>query len=213
MRRRACIAALGGLAAGAVASPTAPPTAEIWFDPTQLPSFSGRVQRWVMNPAGEIDRVLLREGVQIVMPATDAAEVMRAAPPEAALTVWGIRARSAPVVTMLAWARGEGGTPRLVAQPAWLAATARGAERLRVAGRIEMPLLNPQGEAIGVLLEGGPVVRLPRASHAALAELLRNGAPIAAEGPGTRRGEAVSLDAEQIGRDEAALRPVPTANP
>jgi len=45
--------------------------AGLWFDPTQLPSYTGRLERWIATPAGTVERGLLREGTQFVFPASE----------------------------------------------------------------------------------------------------------------------------------------------
>jgi hypothetical protein len=100
-----------------------------------------------MNPAGEIDRALLREGVQIIFPPSEAEALVAAIAVDANFTAYGIRARNAPVVTMLAWAKNDTEAANFVASPAWFANESRGREELAVQGRIQAPLLTPQGEA------------------------------------------------------------------
>ena len=181
----------------------------VWFDPTQLPSYSGRLERALMNPAGEFDRLLFREGAQIVFPPSEAGDINEAVRPGDAMTVWGIRARLAPVITMLAWSKAEGEPPRFVAQPSWFAPTRRGTQPLSVSGVIDRTLMTPQGEGMGVLLQSGDVIRLPPANHAALGDALKDGATIFAEGLGHRQGDRVSLDADRTGSAADALRPLP----
>lgn len=202
---------LGALATPVVA--VAQGTRGVWFDPTQLPSYTGRLDRMLVNPAGETDRLLFREGAQVVMPPSEAQDLGEAVRPGDSLIVWGIRARSAPVITMLAWARAEGERPRFVSQPSWYAPTRRGSQRLQIAGVVDRALLTPQGEGMGVLLASGDVIRLAPASHAALGDALKDGATIAAEGLGHRHGERISIDAERTGTEAAALRPVPEPPP
>ncbi|MBY0336103.1 MAG: hypothetical protein K2X11_05785 [Acetobacteraceae bacterium] len=201
--------------AGAALLPAAPALAQrsprgLWFDPTQLPSYSGTLSRWLMNPAGETDRALLREGVQIVFSPSEAPDLMAAVQPGQNLTAWGIRARSAPVVTMLAWGRASDQPATFVTTPAWFANMASGRQELEVGGVIQHPLLNPQGEPMGVILENGDVIRLTPAAHQALANRLDNGRRIAAQGMGTRRDDHTSLDAARIGPALDSLAPVPT---
>ena len=69
--------------------------ASLWFDPTQLPSYSGRLDRWIATPAGAVDRGLLREGTQFVFAPSEAEGLMTAIEPGAPISVWGIRARNA----------------------------------------------------------------------------------------------------------------------
>jgi hypothetical protein len=124
LQRRALAPLL--LAGTAQAQTPRPPPRGLWFDPTQLPSYTGRVERFINNPAGETDRLLFREGTQIVLPPTEAEAIRDAVRQGDALTVWGIRARAAPVVVMLAWARAASEGANFVAQPSWFAPTRRG---------------------------------------------------------------------------------------
>lgn len=205
MQRRHLL--LAGLAWPAVAS--AQTARGVWFDPTQLPSYSGRLERSLLNPAGEVDRLLFREGAQIVFPPSEAQDIGEAVKPGDSMTVWGIRARSAPVITMLAWAKSDGERPRFVAQPSWFAPTRRGSQRLQTSGVVDRTLLTPQGEGMGVLLQSGDVIRLQPLVHAALGDALKDGATIFADGLGHRQGDRTSIDAERIGTEAGALRPLP----
>jgi hypothetical protein len=128
-----------------------------------------------------------------------------------ALTVWGIRARAAPVVVMLAWARVASEGANFVAQPSWFAPTRRGTAQLRLAGVVERALLTPQGEGMGVLLTNGDVLRLPPALHARLGDALAPGASIAAQGLGSQNGQRVAIDAESLGQNAETMAPLPVA--
>jgi hypothetical protein len=182
----------------------------MWFDPTQLPSFSGRLERWLMNPAGDVDRALLREGVQILFPPSEAEALMGAIAVDSNFTAYGIRARNAPVVTMLAWARNDTEPAAFVASPSWFASESRGREELTVQGRIRAPLLTPQGEGMGVITDEGNTIRLPVEVHEAMADRLKPGEVVAAAGLGTKREEQHSIDAARIGRSVDRLEPLPS---
>ncbi len=194
----------------------APPAAvaEFWFDPTQLPSFTGTVERYLVNPRGEVDSLLFREGPQVVFP-PDLAEMIRtAAPPGRPIVVWGIRARQAAVITMLAFAPNAETSPGVVDRFYWQLGgrTARDqAERMRVEGTVKAPYYAPQGEIAGAILEDGTVVTIPAGAAETLRDLLRPGASLAAEGRGVARDFGRGVAAELIGASPEALRPVPTA--
>jgi hypothetical protein len=185
-------------AQGGGALPPQRRSGDLWFDPTQLPSFTGTVERYLLNPQGEIDALLFREGPQIVFPPDMAEAVRQAAPPGRPLIVWGVRARSAPVITMLAYSPNADATPRIVERPYWrlVGRQARSeAGQLSVAGVVRQPYWSPQGEVVGAVLEDGTVVMLPQGATAeGLRDLLK---------PGVR------LVAERIGENPDALRPVP----
>jgi len=202
------------LAAAALALPAAAhPPSGLWFDPTQLPSYTGRLERWVSNPAGEIDRGLFREGAQFVFPPTEAEALLAAIERGGTLAVWGIRARAAPVITMLAWAPTDADPASFVERPAWFQNTSGGSKPLTVTGKVLAPLLTPQGEPMGVILTEGGAVRLPVAIHKQLGDRLKPGEPLCAAGQGEPRGELVAIDAERIGRDAASLEPLPAPKP
>ncbi len=188
--------------------------AGLWFDPTQLPSYTGRLERWIASPSGSVERGLLRQGTQFVFPASEAQALAASIEPGATICVWGIRARSAAIVMMLAWARTESDPANFVDRPAWFPIYAPGLERLTLSGRILAPLLSPQGEPMGVILtEASQAIRLPIAVHAALGDVLRAGSDVTAEGLGTRRGAMEAIDAERLGKDAASLQPLPVPAP
>lgn len=200
-------------AALAWASPTALAWARdprgLWFDPTQLPSYSGRLDRWISNPAGEVDRGLFREGTQFVFPPAEAEALMAAIERGGPIAVWGIRARSAPVVTMLAWAKTDSDPASFVERPAWFADIRPGTQRMLLSGRVQAPLLTPQGENMGVILAEGGSIRLGTEQHKALGSKVAVGETVAAEGLGTRRGNLAAIDAQRLGKDQNSLEGLP----
>lgn len=206
LSRRAALVV--GAAAGSVLPAAARANVSLWFDPTQLPSYSGRLERWVGNPSGSVDRGLFREGPQFIFAASEAEALMQAIQPGAPISVWGIRARQAPVILMLAWGRSDTDPASFIERPAWFAANEPGREAFEIQGRVLAPLLTPRGEGMGVILAEGGAIRLPVAAHRTMESLLRPGEPIAARGRGSRRAGLVALDAAAIGRDMDNLQPV-----
>ncbi|MGG5887179.1 hypothetical protein ACLF3G_08555 [Falsiroseomonas sp. HC035] len=188
-----------------------PPQASFWFDPTQLPTFTGTVERYLVNPAGETDALLFREGPQVVFPPDIADAVREAGPPGRTLVVWGIRARQAPVITMLAFAVAPDATLGVVDRFYWrLGGRARpDAPRIAVSGAVRSPYFAPQGQLAGAVLEDGTVVILPPGGADAFGGLLRQGARLAAEGPGFEGEAGRALVADRLGEQPDALRPVP----
>jgi hypothetical protein len=233
VRRRAALLAVAALAPGRLAaqggaaqgsgppgpSPPGPsPRArgEFWFDPTQLPSFTGTVERYLLNPRGETDALIFREGPQIVFPPDIAAAVRQAAPPGRPLVAWGIRARSAPVITMLAFAPSSDAAPTVVDRFYWRLGGRQPldqAVRLSVAGIVKQPYYTPQGEVAGAVLEDGTVIVVPQAAAEAakdlLKDLLKAGARLAAEGMGSEGGGGRALLAAALGEAPDALKPLP----
>ncbi len=183
----------------------------LWFDPTQLPSFTGVVDRYLVSPSGRVDRLLLREGPQVILPEGVFEELRGAVPPGHGIVVWGVRARRAPVITMLAWGAREGDpAPRFVERPAWGPPRfVAGSHPVDVAGEVVAPLYTSQGEVIGAILQDGMVVRVPPAAAAALGDRLEVGRSLAATGLGVVGPMGRAVDAERIGENPGSLGPLP----
>jgi hypothetical protein len=185
---------------------------ELWFDPTQLPSFTGTVERYLLNPRGETDALIFREGPQVVFPPDIATAVRQAAPPGRPIIVWGIRARTAPVITMLAFAPSSDATPTVVERLYWRLSGRQGMDRagpVAIAGTVKQPYYAPQGDIAGAILEDGSVVLLPQGAVEAFRDLLKPGAKLAAEGMGQAGEAGRAVLAARLGEAPEALRPVP----
>jgi len=194
------------------AAQTRDSNADFWFDPTQLPSFTGTVERYLVNPRGDTDALLLREGAQIVFPPEFGDAVRHVAPAGRPIIVWGIRARKAPVITMLAFAPTAQAEPVVVDRVYWRLVgrnAADQAERLTVAGVVKTPYYTPQGDVTGAVLEDGSVVLVPPGAAETLHDLLRPGAKLAAEGRGVAGDAGRAIAAERIGDSAETLRPLP----
>ena len=189
----------------------------LWFDATQLPSFTGMVERFLVNPRGEVDALLLREGPQVSFPPDAADELRRVVVPGRPLMVWGVRARSAPVITMLAFAPNADTTPMVLERFYWRRpgpGVNEGAVRISVAGAVRSPYYAPQGDVIGAVLEDGTVVLLPRGAMTAdiARRLFRTGARIEAEGLGYQGEVGRAVLADRLG-EPGAMQAVPGAEP
>lgn len=190
----------------------APAQNRLWFDPTQLPRFTGTVERYLPSPAGGVDSLIMREGVQLIFPADTGEAIRSAVPAGRPILVWGIRARSAPVITILAWATTPEEEPRFVERPSWWSGTtAPGQARIAASGSVRQPLHNTRGEVNGALLEDGTVVRVPAEVAAARAELFRQGARLAATGLGVEGEGGRALFAESLGDNPQSMTPVAPA--
>jgi hypothetical protein len=186
---------------------------DLWFDPTQLPSFTGTVDRYLPNPRGEVDGLIFKEGPQVVFPPDVAAAVRRDAPPGKSVIVWGIRARRAPVITMLAFAPSTDRTPVVVDRFYWRLggrSTLEGSAPLRISGTVKQPYYTPQGEVAGAILDDGNVILVPASAVEGVQDMLKAGQTLAAAGPGREGADGRALLAEEMGPTPDALRPLPT---
>ncbi|MBL6079526.1 hypothetical protein JMJ56_16025 [Belnapia sp. T18] len=185
---------------------------DLWFDPTQLPSFTGTVERYLPNPRGEVDGLIFKEGPQVVFPPDVAEAVRRDAPTGKSVIIWGIRARRAPVITMLAFAPSSDATPVVVDRFYWRLggrAAQEGSASLRLSGTVKQPYYTPQGDVAGAILEDGSVVLVPAAAVDSVQDILKPGQALAASGPGREGPDGRALLAQQLGPAPDALQPLP----
>lgn len=200
----------GSIASGADKSKTD----LLWFDPTQLPSFTGTVDRFLPAPDGHVDRLVFKEGPQIVFPPDAFEAVQRVAPKGQPLVVWGIRARTAAVITMLAYAAPEG-EPTVLDRFYWRPEPGRqqGRRDIMLIGKVWVPYLSPQGQTAGAILENGDVIRIEPSAAGGFKDRLAAGARIVAAGPGAETPLGKAIDAERIGETVDKLEPVPEPHP
>ena len=186
----------------------------LWFDPTQLPSFTGTVDRFLPTPDGKVDRLVFKEGPQIVFP-PDAYDALReVAAKGQPLVVWGIRARHAAVITMLAYGPPDG-EPTVLDRFYWRPEPVReqGRRDMMLIGKVWQPYLSPQGQTAGAILENGEVIRIEPFAAGHFKDRLAEGARIVAAGTGVETSLGKAIDAERIGEAIDKLDPVPQARP
>lgn len=186
----------------------------LWFDPTQLPSFTGTVDRFLPTPDGKVDRLMFKEGPQIVFP-PDAYDALReVASKGQPLVVWGIRARNAAVITMLAYGAPDR-EPTVLDRFYWRPEPARqqGRREMTLIGKVWQPYLSPQGQTAGAILENGEVIRIEPSAAGHFKDRFAEGARIVAAGTGVETPLGKAIDAERIGETVDKLDPVPQARP
>jgi hypothetical protein len=200
----------GSIASGAEKSKTD----LLWFDPTQLPSFTGTVDRFLPNPDGHVDRLVFKEGPQIVFPPDAFDAVQKIAPKGQPLVVWGIRARHAAVITMLAFAAPDG-EPTVLDRFYWRPEPGhrQGRPEMMLMGKVWVPYLSPQGQTVGAILENGDVIRIEPPAAAGFKDRFAAGARIVAAGAGADTPLGKAIDADRIGEAVDKLEPVPAAHP
>ncbi|MBF9267143.1 hypothetical protein I4I83_24495, partial [Acidovorax cattleyae] len=79
---------------------------------------------------------------------------------------------------------------------------------LQADGRVAAVLLNTRGDAHGLLLDNGVIVRFPPHVAASIGDLLQTGVPVSARGWGTRNALGAALEATQLGSSASTLQEV-----
>lgn len=179
------------------------------MDAAATQTVSGRVQQWIVNPNGEVDGLLLADGTQVAFPPHLSASLTQAVKLQETVQVTGWRApglpanaavmraqsiKSASGATVADQPPGEGALP---APPTPRAESAL--QAMSASGKIARVLYTDRGDANGVMLSSGPIVRFAPHIGAALADKLKPGATLYASGYGSRSAFGSALEATRIG--------------
>jgi hypothetical protein len=190
-----------------------------WIDPNSVAEVSGRFERFLLNPHGDADGLLLSEGVEIHFPPHLGREVRKAIDKdrEGLLRIRGVRPREGDVFAALSIETSEGVRILDNGPPETRKKDPRAHERpdkatkrdpMTVEGVVRRPLHGPKGERRGVLLEDGRMVRFPPHEAPHLENLLARGAAIMACGEGLVTPLGTIIEASEIGSDARSLRRV-----
>lgn len=179
--------------------------------PTGQALFDASVARWLINPYGEVDGLRVADGTIVRFPPHLAQAMTAAMKPGDRVRIIGRREAHGQVRADVIVNSATGQT--VYDQPPAAASEPPMPPHLRMAslqtqqaqGRIDAVLTGPRGEAEGVILSDGSIVRFP--PHALQQQPLQ-GQPFAASGLGTRNAHGTSLEAISTGTTLADLRPL-----
>lgn len=201
------------IAAGPAAAMPAPMAAPMPPQPVPMAqaSVSGTLARWLINPNGEADGLLLDNGTQVNFPPHLSADLTALVQAGDRVEVTGWRAGDGQAVQaqqIAAKGRAVVDTPPNpgAVPPAPRAMGALAA--MNAGGRIARVLTTGRGDTNGVLLEDGTVVRFPPHVGRMIAGLLQPGAPLYVQGWGTRSNLGTALEATRLGATPQSLQDV-----
>ena len=204
--RAAAFAALVLYGASALAQTPPPPPSG-----APAPVVTGRIQQWLINPNGDVDGLLLADGTQVAFPPHLSATVQQTMKPGDTVQVAGWRAPNVSVVraaTLTATTSGRsvsdqppgfGAMPPRPREPGALTA-------MSASGRVARQLYTDRGDANGVVLDNGTIVRFPPHVGAQLAPTLQAGSTLHAKGWGSRGAQGSALEATAIGTTADGMR-------
>lgn len=171
----------------------------------------GQVQRLLMNPYGEVDGLRLVDGTVARFPPPLSQALSAAVKPGDAVRIIG-RPQSRGNVKADAIVNTTSGQTVYDQPPAPDTGRplpphlrAQALRPQRVEGQVDTVLTGPRGEANGVILTDGSIVRFPPES---LRLSVLPGASFAADGLGTRNALGTSLEAIRMGTSLSALQPL-----
>jgi hypothetical protein len=194
-------------AAGAFAQDSGPV-----FDPAQLPAVHGKVMQYDLTPRGDVDGLILADGLEVHFPPHFGTQVVAVVHPGDTVTVHGLKARVIPLVramsvtadasgkTVVTEHEGPGRGPHHGHRPP---PPRFAGQTMQVQGTVRTQLHGPQGELNGVLLQDGTMVHLPPPVATRYASDLQPGKTLAVQGNGV---------ANDLGRSIAALAIGPSMN-
>ena len=181
------------------------------------------MERFLINPHGEIDGFLLAGGLEVHVLPHLSGEIRAAVQPGASVSVFGVRPRNTEMIAAVAVETAPGkrivdhgppghgrkggkrGTPAHGEKPKQPPVEAEG-----IVGR---PLHGPKGEVRCALLEDRRTIRIPPHEAEKRGTLLRPGARLVARGPGLTLEGVTVTDAEEVGTSLAALQALKSRKP
>ncbi len=177
----------------------------------QPPVVEGRITRMLINPYGEVDGLLLDQRTVVRFPPHLSEPMQRVLAPGQSVRVFGqgegrdtIKADA--IVNLANGQTVIDRPPPVEANPP-LPPHLRAAQlqQLTVQGRITLVLAGPRGEANGVILDDGSIVRFAPDS---VRFSLEPGTPLAAQGLGTRSRYGTAIEAIAVGASTQQLQPL-----
>jgi hypothetical protein len=188
-----------------------------WIDPDCLPKVKGTIERFLLNPHGEIDGFVMNGETQapvlVHTPPHMAAELTRYVKSGDMVAVRGVRPRNSDLIAAVAVAIANGasimdrGPDREREHPSL------DKKKMSAEGFVRLSLFGPKGELRGALLADGTVIRIGPKEAERVAKLLQPSAKIAVSGDGieTKHGRVVHV--KEIGTRSDDLRPIKEVKP
>lgn len=189
-----------------------------WLDPDYLPEVLGTFERFLLNPHGDADGMILSEGLEIHFPPHMSVELCAAIRSNETpkIKVRGVRPRGGAVIVAVAIETMDGkrivdnGPPKEHDEHKKPdgRATKSQHEPLHAEGIVRRVLHGPKGEARGALLEDGRIICVPAKEAKHIAQFLSRGQRLAARGQGLTSEFGTVIDAREVGPSADDLHPL-----
>ncbi|HVI55712.1 MAG TPA: hypothetical protein VM621_11775 [Luteibacter sp.] len=187
--------------------PPAPPGPPVASAQQQV-NITGLISRFLVNPNGDVDGMLLDGRTQVTVPPPLGNALARKAKAGDRVAIDGFRIGALPLVRAASIGLSNGerltDTPPLppVAPP-----PPPPLQPMQANGRVVQPVYGPRGDVAGAILDNGPIVRVPPPA-ARNNPLLRPGAHLSAKGFGIDSPFGRAMQVTAIGPAPGAERPV-----
>jgi hypothetical protein len=194
-----------------------------WLDPDYLAEVSGTFERFLINPRGDADGMILTDGTEVHFPPHMGAEVCAAirASEKTTVKVRGVRPRGGDLIAAVAIEAADGkrivdnGPPKRHddEEKPRKHATKPNREPTEAEGIVRRLLHGPKGEARGALLEDGRIIRVPAHEADRIAHLVSPGQTLAVRGEGLASALGTVIEAREIGASTDDLHPFKPKKP
>lgn len=177
-------------------------------DAAPTSSVTGRIERWLLNPNGDVDGLLLADGTQVSFPPHLSAAVLQLLKPGDAVVVSGWRAPNLPLMHAASLTASAGGRSVVDQPPMPGMQPPRDPGSLTAmsaSGRVVRVLYTDRGDANGALLDDGQIVRF-RPQPAGSSAPLQVGDSLSARGWGTRNAQGSAFEATALGSSPDKLQ-------
>jgi hypothetical protein len=188
-----------------------------WIDPNCLPEAKGTVERFLLNPHGEIDGFVMNgetpAPILVHTPPHMGAELTRHVKAGDVVGVRGVRPRKGDVIAAVAVTSANGthiidrGPDDEREHPE------HEKKKMSAEGAVRLSLFGPKGELRGALLADGTAIRIGPKEAEQIAGLLAPNARIAVRGEGVETKHGRVVGAKEIGTSSHDLRPIKQAKP
>ncbi len=189
-----------------------------WLDPDHLPQVTSSLERWLLNPHGDADGMILSDGLEVHFPPHLSVPLCGAIQPGDTVRVFGVRPRGTAMISAVAIETEDGRRILDEGPPEPKEKEANGREPakrrpMEAEGIVQRSLHGPKGEVRGVLLDQGTIVRMDPDEVAPMAQWLRNGQRLVVVGEGLATELGTVIEARALGLSKDSLRPLKPKKP
>ena len=180
----------------------------------QLPHVTSSVERFLINPDGNADGMILLNGVEVYFAPHLSSAVLTAVEVGDRITVYGVLPMAAPMIVAVVIEAANGARIEDYGLPTRKLPEMAGKHRIKqrergtfqVEALVRRVLHGPTGEIRGVLLDDGTTVVLPFHQDQDLSELLSPASWLTVRGAGLVTEIGTAIKADGIGRSAEAMR-------
>jgi hypothetical protein len=191
-----------------------------WIDPASLTPVKSTVERFLFNPRGEADGMILANGVEAHFPPHLSKEVLAHLKAGERVTLYGVKPRSADMLACVAMETADGTRIDDTGPPPKAKKKGHGKKHdergekpdtraVEITDTVQRALHGPKGEIRGVLLEGGEIVRFPPHAAHATPERYVPGAGLAVRGMALQIQGTTVIEAKELGGSKRTLQRIP----